>query len=53
MKVFAGVDTHPPSIANYKNMVWENLPAPDIFFNVYTPAIVSLGNKITMIFINF
>ena len=49
VKVFAGVDTHPPSIANYKNLVWENLPLPDILFNEYTPAIVSLVNKITMI----
>ena len=29
--------------ASYKNLIWENLPAPEILFHVGTPAIVSLG----------
>ena len=49
VKVFAGVNTHSPAIANYKNLVWEKLPAPDILFNEETPAIVSLVNKITIL----
>ena len=40
VKVFAGDNFKPASDASIKNIFWENLP--DIFFNVYTPAIVSL-----------
>ena len=40
VKVFAGVA--PASDASYKNLVWENLPVPDILFNVDTPTIVSI-----------
>ena len=46
VKVFAGDGYYVPSDASYKNLVWENLPVPDILFNMYTPALVSLGNKI-------
>ena len=44
MKVFAGDYFYPAADASYKNLVWENLPAPDILFHMsmYTPAIVSL-----------
>ena len=50
MKVFAGdknlngVHFYPAADASYKNLIWENLPAPDILFHMsmYTPAIVSL-----------
>ena len=42
VRVFAGDDFYPPAHASYKNLVWENLPLPDILFNVDTPAIVSL-----------
>ena len=41
-----GDDVDPPSDASYKNLVWENLPVPDFFFNFYTPAIVSLETEI-------
>ena len=44
MKVFAGDDFNQPSDASYKNLVWENLPVPDILFHVDTPAMVSLDN---------
>ena len=40
VKVFGGFRS--PADASYKNLVWENLPAQEIFFNVHTPAIVSL-----------
>ena len=30
--------------ASYKNLIWENLPAPEILFHVGTPAIVSLSS---------
>ena len=46
VKVFAGNDFTPSSYASYKNLVWENLPVPDILFDVYTPAIVSQDKKI-------
>ena len=42
MKVFAGDKKNPPADASYKNLVWEKVPEPDIMFNVYTPAIVSV-----------
>ena len=42
VKVFAGDNIDPPSDASYKNLVWENLPVPDILLNLYAPAIVSL-----------
>ena len=42
MKVFAGDDFYPASDASYKNLVWENLPDPDILFHLDTPSIVSL-----------
>ena len=42
VKVFAGDNIDPPSDASYKNLVWENLPVPDIVFHEDTPAIVSL-----------
>ena len=42
MKVFAG-DGHEATDASYKNLVWENLPAPDIFLTSDTPAVVSLN----------
>ena len=40
VKVFAGVS--PASDASYKNLVWENLPVPDILFHADTPTIVSI-----------
>ena len=43
MTVFAGDNFNPAADASYKNLVWENLPVPDILFHVYTPAIVSLN----------
>ena len=50
VKVFAGDDYYEPSDASYKNLVWENLPVPDMFnvytHTVYTSAIVSLENNI-------
>ena len=49
VKVFAGDDYYEPSDASYKNLVWENLPVPDILFNVYTPSIVSLWKRIIII----
>ena len=42
VKVFAGVA--PASDASYKNLVWKNLPVPDILFHVDTPSIVSRDN---------
>ena len=48
VKVIAGDTSHPnPRIgdeadASYKNLVWENLPVPDILFHQDTPAVVSL-----------
>ena len=42
VKVFAGDKFYPASDASYKNLVWENLPVPDILFNVDTPTIVSI-----------
>ena len=44
IKVFAGDDFNPPSDASYKNLVWKNLPVPDILFHVDTPSIVSRDN---------
>ena len=44
-KVFAGVShalDSRASDASYKNLVWENLPVPDILFHVDTPTIVSI-----------
>ena len=46
VKVFAGDDFYPPSDASYKNLVWENLPVPEVLFNANTPAMVSLENQI-------
>ena len=47
VKVFAGDNgIIPQSDASYKNLVWENLPVPDILFGFYTPAIVSLEYRI-------
>ena len=48
VKVFAGDNDDPPSDASYKNLVWENFPVPYFLFNKYTPAIVSLENKIIL-----
>ena len=45
MKVFAGDNFDPAADASYKNLVWENLPLPDIMFNVDTPSIVSIDNE--------
>ena len=45
VKVFAGDSSHPAADASYKNLVWENIPVPDILFHVFTPAIVSLYIK--------
>ena len=42
VKVFAGDNFYPAADASYKNLVWENLPFPDILLSMYTPAIVSL-----------
>ena len=44
MNVYAGGPNYPLSNASYKNLVWENLPVPDILHNVYTPATVRLEN---------
>ena len=44
VKVFAGDDYYEPSDASYKNLVWKNLPVPDISFHVDTPSIVSRDN---------
>ena len=41
-----GDDVDPPSDASYKNLVWENLPVPDILFQREIPTIVSLEYKI-------
>ena len=46
VKVFAGGKKNPPADASYKNLLWENVPVPDILFNVYTPTIVSLDKQI-------
>ena len=46
--MFAAEKIHtnlPIADASYKNLVWENLPLPDILLSMYTPAIVSLENK--------
>ena len=46
VKVIEGDTSHPvvgdAADASYKNLVWENLPVPDILFHQDTPAIVSL-----------
>ena len=42
VRVFAGDRKNPPADASYRNLFWENLPVPDILFNVYTPTLVSL-----------
>ena len=44
VKVFAGDDYYEPSDASYKNLVWKNLPVPDISFHVDTPSTVSRDN---------
>ena len=42
VKVFAGSGNGVAAAdASYKNLVWENLPVPDILFHMDTPAIVS------------
>ena len=52
MKVCAS-DYHEAADASYKNLVWKNLPAPDIFLTSDTPAVVSLNIiKILKIIIN-
>ena len=43
MTVFAGDGEHEAADASYKNLVWENLPSPDIFLTSDTPAVVSLN----------
>ena len=46
VKVFAGDNFHDAADASYRNLVWKNLPVPDIiFFHAYTPAIVSRDNN--------
>ena len=42
VEVFAGDYYYSPAGARYKNLVWENLPVPDILLEVDTPAIVSV-----------
>ena len=44
VKVFAGDKFAPASDASYKNLVWENLPVPDI--HVDTPTIVSIEYEV-------
>ena len=39
VKVFAGDQD---ADVSFRNLFWENLPAPDELFHVYTPAIVSV-----------
>ena len=41
--VFAGDNFKAAADVSYRNLVWETwrLPEPAIFFNLYTPAIVS------------
>ena len=46
VKVLAGDNSAPASDASYKNLVWENLPIPDILFHVDTPAIVSIDYEV-------
>ena len=53
VKVFAGDKKNPPADASYKNLLWENVPIPDILFNVYTPTIVSLDKLIDSKFVIF
>ena len=53
VKVFAGGKKNPPADASYKNLLWENVPIPDILFNVYTPTIVSLDKLIDSKFVIF
>ena len=48
MKVCAGDPFFPAADASYKNLVWENLPVPDILLHIDTPNIVSLENKINI-----
>ena len=46
VKVFA-VNWHEwPADASYRNLFWETFTAPDILFNIYSPPIVSLYDKI-------
>ena len=45
VKVLAGDDFNPAANASFKNLVWENLPVPDIFFQIDTPTMVRLENK--------
>ena len=35
-----------PADASFKNLFWETFTAPDILFNIYSPPIVSLYDKI-------
>ena len=37
----ASSGSRPAADASYKNLFWENLPVPDILFNLYTPPFVS------------
>ena len=53
VRVIAGDTEYPPGLENdsgfqmnpanarYRNLVWANLPHPDILFNLNTPTIVS------------
>ena len=53
VRVIAGDTEYPPGLENdsgfqmnpanarYRNLVWANLPNPDILFNLNTPTIVS------------
>ena len=46
VKVFAGDKYYPALDASYKNLVWINLPVPEILLNRHTPPIVSLEKNI-------
>ena len=49
VKVFAGDNFYPAADASYKNLIWENLPVPDVMFHIFTPPLVSLDRlKITL-----
>ena len=48
VKVLAGDDSNPAAYSSLKNLVWENLPVPDILLHIDTPNIVSLENKINI-----
>ena len=49
VKVLAGDDSNPAAYSSLKNLVWENLPVPDIFFQIDTPPMVRIENKIIKI----